>query len=814
MTRRGRSALWLAIAAAGCVACGAGHPNLVLVTLDAVRTDHLGSYGAEDARTPTLDRLARRGVVFERAFASTPLTLPSHTTLLTGLDPREHGVHDDARFRAREDLPAVAVALLERGYATAAFVGGWSLHRSFGLARGFALYDDEIPPPRDPLAFDDARRSAREVTDRALAWLAGRARAPFFIWVHYADARAPRRPAPPFDRDPDRYRGALSSADAEIGRLLDGIERRGGDRATLVVAVAAYAESFGEHEEWGHGTLVHDAVLHVPLIVSGPGFTAGTRSRAFVRTENVAPTLLRAAGAPGAARTLQDVAGRSGLDADDAPVWFESRAGSTRRGWAPLEGVRTSRWKLVARPGPAVLTDLLDDPGEERDVSALHPEVVARLSQAWRQLTDAAPAAARETAAERDERVALSGYLPGPPLEPTHEDPRDVVQALVWVERAAAAAAGGRIDDGIRSLEALGRSPRIRPLVLPWLGSILMRAERPGEAARVYEELVAQTGDGYARVSLAAARLAAGDAGRAVAEIDALEAERGVLSPRARVMRGFGSLALARPQEALSDAERVLERDADHEAALALASSARASLQGEDDEIRRLEQRLAESEASGSPQTRLALAELLARAGRDADAAAVLDAAPHPDPELMVARAAIAARHDNIGHAVRLYEEALRLRPLSRHFHRELASLYAEQGRYPEAVRLYDELLAGRPDDAGLLAARATALVRAGHPDEAEPSLRSALELDDGLAEAWYQLALIELEDGRETEAEAHLRRVVELRPGFSGAHLQLARLYHRRGDPRSAEQADLAVRASAPGASGTGGTDSAATPD
>ena len=800
MKRRLLAVVLLLGAAWSAPGCGrAGSPNLVLITLDSVRADRIGAYGSPDARTPSLDALAEQGVVFERAFSSAPLTLPSHTTLLTGLDPRLHGVHDDGWFRARGDLVTVAEQLMERGYATAAFVGSWELHRTFGLAQGFAVYDDDVEPPRDPLAFHTARRSAREVTDLALAWLDAKSRDPFFVWAHFSDVQAPRRPPPPFDVDPDRYRGALASIDVQVGRLVEGARRRGGGRETVVIAVADHGESLGEGGEWGHGILAHDVVLRVPLIVSGPGFAPGTRSTAFARTEDVAPTLLRVADPEAdVPRALQGLASQDSTASE--PAWFETSAASTRLGWAPIAGVRTARWKLTAQPAPAVLHDPLADPTGQRNVAAEHPEVVAELSAAWASAKQRAAPAAVETDAERSERIAQAGHLAAPPLERSDKDPRDVVQALAWVDRAAALAGAGRIEDGIHSLLLLGASPLARPLVLPRLGAILLLAERPVEAADVYAELAALTGGGYARVSLAASRLAAGQPKQALRELAALEAEQGVLSPRALVMRGFAQLALGHPSEARLDAELVLGRDPSHEAALSLASAARAALEGEDEEIERLEAILARATHPGErTQTRLALASLLVGARRDRDAAAVLDAEAHPEAELLVARAEIAARRGNVAGAVRLFERALAERPLSRHFHADLAALYARQGRFSEAAALYEDLLPGRPDDADLHSARATALMRAGRAAEAEAAFRTALELDAGAADAWFHLALIELDDGREAHAETHLQRAVELRPDFPGAHLQLARLYHRRGDPRSARHADLAVRSSAP---------------
>jgi len=788
-------------ALAAALGCGSpSAPDLVLVTIEAVRADRVGGDGS--GAMPHLDGLARNGVRFERALTPTPSTLPSVATILSGVGPDRHGVRDDLRFRLRPEIATVAERLVSGGLATAGFPGALSLHGSFGLARGFAVYDDAIAHPIDPEAAADARRGADAVTDLALAWLDERPRSPFFLWVHYADARGPRRLTPDGVESPDSYASALGAIDASIGRLLEGLDARGGGRERLLGGTATQGESLGEHGEYGHGLLAYDTTLRVPLIAVGPGLPAGRRSAAWVSTADIAATLLEAAGLESSPDAHSLYASLESPRGDDEATWFEAYGAAARLGWSAIRGARAGRWKYTASPAPPTLYDVVDDPGETLDRSADEPERVAALAAAYARFLAQPRPPAGESATDRDERIALIGHLPGVPrdFEAGPPDPRRSIRAVTWVEQAAALAHSSRAADGIGALEVLAKSPVLRPLVLRRLGAALLLADRPEDAVSAFTRLEAVTGSDYARVSRAAALLAAGRAEEALALLDGVADGDATLSTRAWLMRGHALAAVGRAEEALDAAERLARRLPGDDAVVSLTSRARAALAGDAAEEARLRQALAAAPDDGERvQTRLALARLLERDGRDREASEVLEADPEPRAEILAARAAIAARRSNPVHAIRLYEKALALRPSARDFHRALASLYELQGRFDEAATRYGELLAVTPDDVGLLVARGAALARAGRTDAAERDYRAALALDPELPEVHYDLALIALARDDDAAAEANLRRAVALDPEFSAAHLELSRLYHRRGDDRSAEHAARAVATSDP---------------
>jgi arylsulfatase A-like enzyme/Flp pilus assembly protein TadD len=355
---------------------------VVLVTLDTLRADHVGSYGAARAHTPNLDTIAASGVRFEVAVSPTPLTLPSHASLMTALDPPDHGVRHNAIHRLGSGIPTLAEHFRAAGYATAAFVGALVLDGRFGLDRGFDVYDDAMAGIVSArVGF--AERPADRVVDAALAWLDG-ARDRFFLWVHFYDPHATYTPPPGFAAAfaSRPYAGEIAFADAQLGRLIDEIRRRWPDGGTLLVVTSDHGESLGEHGESTHSYTIYDATQRIPLLMSGPGLPRGRAVTAPVRLVDVAPTLLAFAGAD----PLPNVAGRDlrglveGSDPGERVAYVETLATRLDYGWSPLLGLRTARFKYIRAPRPE-LYDLQSDPRELTDLAVAKPAVAARLDR-------------------------------------------------------------------------------------------------------------------------------------------------------------------------------------------------------------------------------------------------------------------------------------------------------------------------------------------------------------------------------------------------------------------------------------------------
>jgi arylsulfatase A-like enzyme/Flp pilus assembly protein TadD len=795
---------WLAagLCVGGLTGCGAEGPSLLLVTLDTTRADRIGAMGDADAHTPMLDALAARGVVFERAYASAPLTLPSHTTMLTGLEPDRHGVRDNGHFSVPDALETVAERLSARGFDTAAFVSAAVLESSFGLDQGFAVYDDDVERQGARLDAIVPRRDAEAATAHALDWLGRRGRGRFFLWVHYYDVHAPRRPPPPWDAIDDPYDGALAYVDAQLGRLLAAAEREAGRGGLVVLVAGDHGESLGEHGEPTHGVLAYDSTLHVPLLAAGPGFPSGRRSQALVGPLDVGPTLLCAAsesppsGVQGV--PLQRVA--AGDVPDERVLYFESVGAHYNAGWARIAGVRTARWKYTGEPAPAELYDVVADPSERHDRVADEPAWITRLGAllAERRSRPEASGASAPLDPDLERRLAALGYLAASQrFEPGKEpDPRRYVGAHALVERGRQLALEGRVGDGIRALEVLSTSPVVRSLALNALADVYLSAGRTADAVRVQRELLTLTGSSLARIGLAGALL---EDGRPEAALEALgvgDAAASRPSRASRLLRAHALLAVGRADEAESLAASFVVLDPADDAAQALVAQARALRGGPAAEIARLRTLLATSPRSAEMvRTRGTLAQLLRLEGRDAEAATLLEDGSGPAPEHRVLLARIAAEHGNPAKAAALYEEALAERPATAAWQRDLAELELELGRTEEALAIYERLVSAQPDDAALRVDRGVALFRARRLKEAELEFREAFARDPALPEVSFNLGLVELGDGREEEAERHFRRAIELRAEYGKAHLHLAMLYRKRGDPRAPYHAEQAAR-------------------
>lgn len=403
---------------------------LLLVTLDTTRADALAPEG-DAAATPSFAALAARGVRFAQAYATAPTTLPSHASMLSGLYPAGHGLHENGR-RLPDHVPLVTERLRELGYATAAFVSGYPLEGPFGLARGFDLYDDELGQGR-------VERSARETTDRALAWLARAETRPRFLWVHYYDPHDPYEPPEPFrSRFPDDpYLGEIAAMDHELGRLVTAFEAASGTRGAGIVVAADHGEGRGDHGEMLHGNLLYQGVMRVPLVVAGAGVGTGTRTDP-VSLRQVRPTLLGLAG---------EVADGTLLAPGGAPVLAEAMQPYLNYRWQPQVMGVAGRQKLI-RSGRLELYDLHVDPAEARDLSGgVAPDRALARAVAEYPLPGASAAKAPRPASDEERRrLASLGYLvAGEAPDAVPEDaPRAAEMTALFADLDAAALAFAR----------------------------------------------------------------------------------------------------------------------------------------------------------------------------------------------------------------------------------------------------------------------------------------------------------------------------------------------------------------------------------
>ena len=452
-------------------------PNVALITIDTVRADHVGCYGYRQARTPSLDALAREGVLFRTTVASVPLTLPSHCSILTGTYPTLHGVRDNLGYRLGDSPPTLAVLLKGSGYLTAAFVGADVLNPQRGLSRGFDTYSAPFQRKmgRDnPIAFNlqDLQRPAEEVVSDALGWMSTQppSSKPFFIWIHLYDPHTPYEPPARFRallRDP--YDGEIAYADESLGKFFAYLKEHALYDSTLIIATSDHGESFGEHGEYTHGYFIYDTTLLVPLIIKPPVGSAITprQIEAPVRTIDISPTVLQVLGiAPPSSMQgsglLSLMLGRAATSPTGA-AYCETYY-PDEFGWSALRALRSGRFKYIDAPKPE-LYDLVADPQEAHNLYPTRQATAHELKSQFETLVArvtprASPPRAQVSPADI-EMLASLGYVgssspftagtTGKPLP----DPKDELGTYKVLFTATQMAARGKCDQAIPLLAHL-----------------------------------------------------------------------------------------------------------------------------------------------------------------------------------------------------------------------------------------------------------------------------------------------------------------------------------------------------------------------
>jgi arylsulfatase A-like enzyme/Tfp pilus assembly protein PilF len=479
---------------------------VLLVSLDTLRADRLGSYGYAAALTPRLDGLAARGLRFARATTVVPLTLPAHSSLFTGTFPARHGVRDNGGFYLPDEQVTLAEILHERGYRTGGFVSAFVLDGRWGIQQGFERYFDnfDLAAYKDAPGMDAIQRPGAQTVEEALRWLAEDTARPFFAWVHLYDPHAPYEPVEPWaSRFPATAAGAydaeIAGTDALVGRLLDALAADGRLDDTLVVAVGDHGEMLGEHGEQTHGFFVYEAATHIPLIVAGPSVPARVVDEP-VRIVDVMPTVLDLLGqAPPPA--VQGTSLRPLARGESLRLMALSESWYPRYhyGWSELVAVQDDRYKLIRAPRRE-LYDLRADPRETVDLSAREPLRAEALERALEGLVARVGAAATHKPAQMDtetaEKLEALGYVSGGfsarHLEDRPRgDPKDKIALYNLLKQAGGASAAGRVDEAIVKVrQALAADAEILEGHM-LLGNFLRKAKRPDEAIAAYRRALA-----------------------------------------------------------------------------------------------------------------------------------------------------------------------------------------------------------------------------------------------------------------------------------------------------------------------------------
>jgi tetratricopeptide (TPR) repeat protein len=565
---------------------------VVLISIDTLRADRLPAYGYEGVATPAIDRLRRDAVLFENAYTHSPLTLPAHASLLSGLLPPEHGVRNNIGYKLDPKHETLATVLRQRGYATGAAVSAFVLRRATGLDSGFDFYDDVVTA-RGAKAVGEVQREGRETVARALDWLRGSSGRPFFLFVHLYEPHTPwTPPAAERARYGASYEGEIAAADAALGLLLDGLRDLGRYDDALVVLVSDHGEGLLDHGEQEHGILLYREALHVPLLVKLPrSERGGTTQAAPAGLRDIAPTLAAALGVP----TPLAAHGRDLLapgGAETAGVYAETYYPRIHLGWSELHSLVDARYHLIDGPRPE-LYDVARDPAERRDILSERPQVAAAMRTALASgISDFKPPV--PATKEERERLMSLGYLAGGAAVAESAsalpNPRDHIASYVEARAAFALVEQGRDEEAVRAFgrvlqdnpgfvdalteraAALGRLGRYRESVAAYRKAIEKAPELAGPLSLTVARVHLEMGD------LAQARAAAGSALASDADVahellasvalaggnlDAAEREAALVADdpgalaRAVVVRAEVASRRGRPEQALELVEGV-----------------------------------------------------------------------------------------------------------------------------------------------------------------------------------------------------------------------------------------------------------------
>ncbi len=716
--------------------------NVILITVDTLRADKVGCYGKSRVETPTMDLWARRGIRFERCMSQTPLTLPSHTTIMTGTLPTRHGVRDNGGFIVPAELTTLAELFKAKGYATAAFVSAYVLDSKWGLNQGFDYYFDKFDLSRfEKISLGEVQRPGNETMDEALTWLKANKGGRFFAWIHLYDPHTPYEPPEPYKTEYAHhpYLGEIAFADSQLARLWAYLGQSALLDDLFLVFASDHGESLGEHDEGTHGFFVYQGAIHVPLIIVTPfRRLRGVVSPAMVSLADILPTVCEMTGTA----VPPEVQGTSLV-----PSFFSPRAGGDRLaysetfypryhyGWSELRSVQDNRFKLIIAPVPE-LYDLDRDPGEAKNLVYLQKRIFEDLNARAGAFLEAAGRNAFEVDVrtideETRQKLAALGYigsfsdsakLKGKRLA----NPRDKIGVFNDLSKAREMGLSGNAAEAIPMIQKIiAADPDISDAHFA-LGNILYKERRFQEAVAAFgKALDLKPDDSFAVINIA-------NSYQAMGRYD--EAEGFVLD---HIKKGFGD-----PQLTL------------------LLGNLNVHRRAYDKAIVYFDQCLSQNPQSASAHNALA---------------------------------AIYLNRDDLARAEEHLQAALAINPRLMSLRYNMAQLREKQNRLPEAVDYYLQEIRDAPKSYKALF-NLSRLYRTMDREEDElQTLKKTVEANPEFPLSYLYLARIDLNRGQNyEEAIALVKKGLELKPDKPDlplGYFLLADLYNRTGNDALSEE-------------------------
>jgi choline-sulfatase len=732
-----------------------GQLNLVIITLDTTRADRIGAYGNKEVETPTFDRLAREGVLFDQAVSVAPLTLPAHSSMFTGKFPPEHGVRDNGGFFLGDDQLTLAEVLKARGYRTGGFVGAYVLDSKWGISQGFDTYFDkfDLSESRN-VSLGAIQRPANEVVDQALPWMDASKGQPFFAWIHLYDAHSPYRPPEPFATKykGHPYNGEIAFTDSQVGRVIQKLESLGLYDRTVVMIMGDHGESLGDHGEAAHGFFVYNSVTHVPFVIRAP--FAATRQRTVgdpVRSVDVMPTaldLLGIAPPPGIsgvslAPLLAGATRELGLDG-----YSEAMYPLHHYGWSDLRALRSGRYKVIDAPRPE-LYDMERDPQENTNLYAGRKQLGDTMIGQLRSL--------------ESKFAKTEAALPAGDVDP---EARQRLAALGYVGSFVATASDartGRADpkDKIGLFNKLGKATELTKETGP-------DGEKPfGEIVALLNEILKEDPQ----------------------VIDAW------------FMMGTQHLAQNEPEKAIHYFKKTLELKPDYDLAVFNLAQAYRRMGDDAAALAGFEHYLTLDPKD--PFVHYQMGEIWLDRGDTARAQALFEKALAFDSQMAAAKNALGVmalqRGDEVT-AERLIKEAIATKPTVRLGHFNLALLAEKRNDLRLAEREYFEELKNHPDSFKAAFNMSRLYEQVGDRDGQIGALKQSIESNPRFAEGHIFLAKAYLDNSRNfDEALGLARKGLDLRPSPEVAplaHYVMADIYSRMGRPADSAREAAAGRA------------------
>ncbi len=773
---------------------GAPGSNVILITLDTARTDHFGCYGGDPDVTPIIDsRMAQKGIRFSAAYATAPITLPSHASMLTGLYPYNHGVRANGSFALGEEFQTLASVFKETGYSTGAFISAAVLTKRYGLARDFDVYDDDLSQSNQPQNRLVPARPGNFTIDAALQWIRSRDRErPFFCWIHLYDPHAPHNPPPEFAaRFPeDPYTAEIAFSDSLVGRVLDEIKAEQIQKETYVTVISDHGEALGEHNERSHGILLHQATTSIPWLLVGPGIPEGAVISNPTTCADIAPTLAALAGVPAPNGAVEDSTNVLAPDrltpewGNERTIIVESLLSRFQYGWAPLYGIIRNQWELI-QGGRNELFDLKNDPKELKDRSSEEREILddltARLEPVVNQGTTE-ETRLEITPGERD-RLASLGYLEFESAQRDQApDPRDVIGAHTSLEHGLALISAGSAQEGLETLQqGLDLDPTNVSIMTQKAQAHLQLNEIEDARRELARSLALDPKKVETIKTLANLELQQRNFQAALILAEQGATARGAFetfSPiKAQALIGLGQI-----QEAIDFIDHRLTIQPSNPELLLEKANEMLRFQKNAEETERLMRRaITEDVLFG--QAYLQLAHLLQVQRRFPEAISVLEEFLRIQPGNARALLAIGTMkmENDPASAVPYLEESVRLAPTNPLALTTLGIAYIQANRVPDAevaLRKATGLDPGQPQIRNNLA---IVLIQQNKFQEAIDELNMILDAHPGFHQGRNNLAIALRGSGDLDAAENEARKAVEQEPRFLDSRLTLASIYQQQ---------------------------------